>query len=346
MRSPRLAAVIALALVVLASSCGAGRNVRRTPGAQLIPVSGQRFLAFADARIDHFEGAVVAKQTPLDRPGAGRALMSAVDRPTGRACVAYERALAVVNPEDVDWTWHDAPWRGAVTELAYVDERVVACEGSIIHVFDLARGGAARSHDVRSILQAQRHSQLCFAMPVKGSADELLVVTAKRNLSADPAGAAVARVSTARGDCTLVNAGIPIGALISNVQRCTTDGKSLYLAGSLDYSARPMQFDQDITVVRVDPSTGNAAVLVRERLDVDRAGYVEIVDVIAGGDLVVILEAQKRGIEQARAFKVVEAGGGTGAQYWKKDCASGSVLAWLNPPRFAIFENGVLSIQQ
>ncbi|MCC7011312.1 MAG: hypothetical protein IT454_02020 [Planctomycetes bacterium] len=331
----------AIVLVSLASSCAGRIHHKRTSAAQLVPIGGQRFLSFQDAQVQEFDGATAVRTQLLGREAPGRACISAVDRPTGRACVAYERALAVVNPEDVDWEWHDAPWSSAPSELAYVDGRVIAIERNRAHVFDLSLGGPPRSLDLTPILRQIGRPNLCFVLPVKDRPDELLVVSAKYPK------VGIARVSTAKGECSLINAGVSIDMHLNYVQRCTTDGKNLYLAGayeSIDRSTGFERLKQELTVLRVDPTTSDAVTLLADDITSNEIAECNVLDLVAGGDLVVALVARKDGSEQVRAYKVVESGGGATALSWQKRVAPGSALAWLNPPRFAVFESGALQI--
>lgn len=332
----------AFGLCAMSVACAGRPQPPREASTQLAPIGGPRYLAFQADTVEDFDGETSLKRRPLGRDNVGAPLLSAVDRPTGRACVAYERALAVVNPEDADWDWVAAPWTRAPNELAMVEGRIVALEGTIAHLWENGTREAPQSQDLRAIVKQMKCKSLHFVTPAQGRPNELLVV------ASDYPKLFVARVSTAKGAWTLLNSGTSVDAHINNLQRCTTDGKHLYLAGaydSNDLSTGTLRYKQELRVVRVDLTNIDSVVLVNEHLLSNELAGCRVLDFLAGGNFVAVLLRRKDGFEHVRAYEVIETGGGSAAPTWQQRVAPRSALGWLDPPRFAVFESGRLDVR-
>lgn len=262
-----------LALGLLISACsgpqrGAGEPARLAAdlGWLVVPAGETSFYRFEESALS--EEAQDGTVTPLPfAPSApGKPLSSACDHQTDTAAVAYSRALVALDLVEGKVKWLPVTWPAEPRVISVAGGLAATLAADDLSLWRVRDAQLLWREGTRAWLDQNRLTQIDYALPL--SPDEFLLIARK------PAGFASAsklfayRVSRAGGDWQSSNDHlIPE---ITNLHRCTSDGRDIYLAGVQEES-RPghgggPELIQTLVVVRLSVADFSRTVLVREEL--------------------------------------------------------------------------------
>lgn len=321
---------------MLAGSCAVGGSRASRASShdvQLVPAGSGRYYRFETSRVVEQETDGTLRTRELGREDVGHPVASAMDLSSARACVVYEHALACVDLVDGAWTWRDPSWTTTPDSVTTAGGRAVTLSGNSALVWDLLGKSEPRHYDLSAWIRRHEMQTIDMVAPVKDRADQLIVVASRYPR------VIVKRVSLGKGELSDVG-GDEVTADLSNLQRCTSDGRFVYLAGAFESpvvgATARLELRQALVLIRVDLERGEHSVVANATFAEVGFRECEVIDLVAGENLVAMLLRGSGARDKVRAFRISDDGGGTSRMVFDSWYAKGAALAWVDENHFAV----------
>ncbi len=322
--------IASVTALVFISSCEIPMAQQRASVArsrvQLVPGGGSTYFAFTENTVYESDGKGKNTSHDLGFVSPGRATASATDLATSRACVVFDKALAIVDLEQGRWTWRPATWTSTPDSVAAAKGKAITLSKNVAQLWDLVVPGEPITQDLSPWLKRHSMTELHLASPMVGKDDQIVLVASHYPH------VVVSRVTTAKGDWRDV-AGDELSADLNRLERASIDGEFVYLAGESEYNGfgngGQLELAQDFVVYRIDLDRGERVELLRVRLEESTFDDVRVDDLAAGKNMFAVLLGRKDHREQLRIYRISEERGGAAAMIWESSFPSGAALAFL-----------------
>lgn len=291
----------------------------------VLPQGDESYLVFREGRMDVYRGREHSGHDISTLNGKPAA--AGVDRNTLWAAVAYDRAFAAFPLAEPQPTWNSAAWPAPPGVVAVAGERATVTSGDLVLVFDVTEPDKPIwQQDTRVWLDKMGVDYLHYAVSL--SADRLVLA----GYDATTFGGKVVLLDVP------VNEGgeniqvIPVAGL-SQLHRCTSDGMTIYLAGTRERQ-RQQTVSQtmaplviDLRVYAFDP-VNRGVKNVLDRADHDES--LIVTDLVVGPEAVAVVYSD-------RLLKIYSHGG---AELLVRQFDEPVSVAWTSSDQFAVSSSG------
>ncbi len=328
MRSTRARSLAVLVLVLLAACSASGTRERAArPQPVVLPAGGESYVVFDAGRIARHGPDGVEWQEPA--PGVPSA--AGYDLGSGWACVGYDDALAMVRLGGKRVERAASPLPGPCRTIGVHADVAALNAGGRVELVSIPAGTSEASLDASAWLAQFDLDAVDYALPT--SACEVLLVVS-RAVNAFTGDVRVLRAS--RCDGSWKNDGETALRGLTWVERCESDGRSIYVAGVFERAqpgalGRPGRLLQRLVVLKVDLATLRATELVAD----DRAERsTRVRDLAVGSEAVaVLLDSGELSIFAAS---------GSDARLRREHLPGAEAVAWTGPGTLVVLAGGEL----
>jgi hypothetical protein len=328
-------AALGLALALAGTACGSPQESageRSRLGAELgwlvVPAGETSNYRFEEHALSEHLQSGESRTLPFAPAPPGKPLASACDVQGGSAAVAYTHALAALDLVEGRIKWLPVEWPVQPRILSVSGTLAATLAGDDLSVWRVRDAKLLWRESTAAWLHARGLTRIDYALPL--SPDEFLLVASKPVGFASASRLLAYRVSRAGGDWRSSNDHLV--PELSNLHRCTSDGRDVYLAG-VQEETRPgrgagPELIQTLVVVRLSAGDFSRAVLVREEL---HRLETEVEDLTAGpGWVGVVLKDGQTGEFALRIHRTTE-DARTARLVYERTGSGPTLAAWMGP---------------
>ncbi len=343
----RASDVRCLLLVLLAASCAAPERTRTTSLAPALVPTGE------GGEVWIFTSASAARYAPGPRNeyrehrasapppprGAGQPRGAALDLREGRACVPYERSLALVDIANAQVEYAPSSLDAPIEAVAIHGELVGVVAGGEVAVIDFYTKEPVVEPASLSSWEPPfgGGGRLLYAYP--HSRDELSLVWFEEPGFGSDSQGLVERRSRAGGEWRTRGDVAIRGGMMTYLDACASAGGALYLAGIReDYKKTPWNagqlgtLEQILVVYRLDPDSRELRNVVWQPAEIRGDRGSQVSDVAVGQGLVALVESGNRLL----VFREVPGNTGTASLEYDSRYDADIGIAWIAADRIAV----------